>query len=78
MQPDATVHIRLLHDVLRLLAQGEALINARQDVIRSRWVQELVQEQHGDGSWGRLHSRDLQAKTRIITTEVGVERALAL
>jgi hypothetical protein len=78
MQPDATVRIRLLRDVLRLPTQDEALLNAQQDVIKSRWVQELVQEQWGDGSWGRLQSRDSQAKTRIRTTEVGVERALGL
>jgi len=52
-QPDATVRIRLLRDVLRLPAQDEALLNAQQDVIKSRRVQELAQEQQGDGSWGR-------------------------
>jgi energy-converting hydrogenase A subunit M len=78
-QPDATVRIRLLRDVLRLPAQDDAMLNAQQDVTtKSRWVQELIQEQQGDGSWGRLHSRDSQAKARIVTTEVGVERALAL
>src|SRR3989304_7928990 len=77
-QPEATVRLRLLRDVLRRPAQDEALLNAQQDVTKSRWVQELVQEQRSDGSWGRLHSRDSQAKTRIVTTEVGVERALAL
>ncbi len=77
-QPDATVRIRLLRDVLRLPAQDEVLLNAQQDVTKSRWVQELVQEQQSDGSWGRLHSRDSRARTRIVTTEVGVERALAI
>ena len=57
-QPDASVRIRLLRDVLRLPAQDEALLNAQQDVIKSRWVQELAQEQQSNGSWGRLHSRD--------------------
>ena len=77
-QPDAAVRIRLLRDVLRQPAQDEALLSAQQDVLKSRWVQELAQEQQGDGSWGRLHSRDSRAKARIVTTEVGVERALAL
>ena len=77
-QPDASVRIRLLRDALRLPPQDKALINAQQDVLKSRWVQELVREQQNDGSWGRLHSRDSRAKTRIVTTEVGVERALAL
>ena len=77
-QPDATIRLRLLRDVLRRPAQDEALLNAQQDVRKSRWVQELVREQQNDSSWGRLHSRDSRAKTRIVTTEVGVERALAL
>lgn len=77
-RPDAAVRLRLLRDVLHLSAQDEVLLNAQQDALKSRWVSELAQEQQGDGSWGRLHSRDSQATARIITTEVGVERALAL
>ena len=56
-QPDATVRIRLLRDVLRLPTPDKALLDAQQDVIKSRWVRELVQEQQGDGSWGRLHGK---------------------
>ena len=46
-QPDASVRIRLLRDVLRLPAQDEALLNAQQDVLKSRRGQELAQEQRG-------------------------------
>lgn len=77
-QPDATVRIRLLRDVLRRAARDESVLDAKQDVLKSRWVRELAHEQRGDGSWGRLHSRDSRAKAHIVTTEVGVERALAL
>jgi len=42
------------------------------------WVRELAREQREDGGWGRFHSRDSQARHRIPTTEMGVERALAL
>ncbi len=77
-QPDAAVRVRLLRDVLRRPMQDEALQAAQQDLVHTRWVSDLAREQRDDGSWGRLHSRDSRAKTGIITTEVGVERALAL
>ncbi len=51
-RPEATVRIRLLRDVLRWPAQDEAPLDAKQDVIKSRWVQELAQEQQSNGSWG--------------------------
>ena len=44
----------------------------------SRWVRELAEEQRSDGGWGPFHSRSTLLKQRIPSTEVGVERALAL
>jgi hypothetical protein len=76
--PDAVVRLRLLRDVLQRPADSPELVQARHDVARSHWVQELEREQWSDGSWGRLHSRDYRAQQKIPTTEVGVERALAL
>jgi len=41
-------------------------------------VQELEGEQWEDGGWGAFHSRSTRLKQKIASTEVGVERALAL
>jgi len=54
------------------------MVQARRDLSTSRWIHELEREQREDGSWGRFHSRDSQARHKIPTTEAGVERALAL
>lgn len=69
--PDAVVRRRLLRDVLGLPVDGSALENSLR-------VRELAQEQRQDGSWGRFHSQDSRLKQEILTTEMGVERALAL
>ena len=72
------VRFRLLRDVLARPSDSPELVQAQQDLSTSRWVQELEREQRENGSWGRFHSRDSKAKWKILTTEVGVERALAL
>jgi hypothetical protein len=41
-------------------------------------IQELVREQWPDGGWSAFHSRSTKRKQKIPSTEVGVERALAL
>jgi hypothetical protein len=76
--PDPVVCFRLLRDVLRRPADDPEMVQARESLSKSRWVQELECEQWSDGSWGRLHSMDVRAKQRIPTTEAGVGRAIAL
>jgi hypothetical protein len=76
--PDPVVRFRLLRDVLSSPPDSPELVQARRDLARSRWVHELEREQRENGSWGRFHSRDSQARHKILTTEMGVERALAL
>ncbi|MBM3144339.1 MAG: hypothetical protein FJ010_05060 [Chloroflexi bacterium] len=76
--PGAVVRHRLLRDVLRLDSTDSELQKAREDLDNSRQVQLLAREQRQDGSWGPFHSRDSRSKQKTITTEIGVERALAL
>ncbi|MBN1965819.1 MAG: hypothetical protein JW910_14300 [Anaerolineae bacterium] len=72
--PAPAVRMRLLRDVL-----GQPVDDATRNALdASRWVKLLAAEQRADGSWGRFHSQDAAAKQRVITTEFGVERALAL
>jgi len=75
--PDPVVRFRLLRDVLKVPPDTNTLINARNEMLQSRWIQELESEQREDGSWGRFHSA-MKTKARIVTTEAAVERGLAL
>ena len=76
--PDPVVRLRLLRDVLRRPADSNEVMQARSDLAANPWVRLLESEQRSDGGWGRFHSRDTRSKCKIITTEAGVDRALAL
>jgi hypothetical protein len=76
--PDPVVRYRLLRDVLRLPPGSPELQKARDDLKQSQCIRELADEQWADGGWGAFHSRSTRLKQKIASTEVGVERALAL
>jgi hypothetical protein len=76
--PGEIVRYRLLRDVLRRPDDDPELKWAKARLDLSRCVQELKGEQWEDGGWGPFHSRSTHLKQRIASTEVGVERALAL
>ena len=76
--PGAVVRYRLLRDVLSRAPEDSELREAKQNLTNSRQIQELAREQWQDGGWGAFHSRKTKRKQKIPTTEVGVERALAL
>jgi hypothetical protein len=77
-EPDPPVRVRLLRDVLDAPSDDPRLRDASESLKDSPHVRLLVAEQHEDGSWGRLHSRDTQAAAPVPTTEWAVERAVAL
>ncbi len=72
------VRYRLLHDVLCLSSENPEVAKVKKKLDESPHLQVLGAEQRLDGSWGRFHSRDSSIRHRIPTTEVGIERALAL
>jgi hypothetical protein len=76
--PEPVVRFRLLRDVLRRPRGDPQLERARASLDGSPCVQELAREQWPDGGWGAFHSRSTRLKQKIPSTEVGVERALAL
>ena len=76
--PGPAVRYRLLRDVLRVSPDSPELQQARADLYNSQNIRELAGEQWTDGGWGAFHSRSTQLKQKISSTEVGVERALAL
>jgi len=75
--PDSTVRFRLLRDVIKALPDSNILNIARKEMLNSRWVVELRNEQREDGGWGRFHSA-MKIKGKVATTEAAVERGLAL
>lgn len=75
---DVVVHYRLLRDVLKLPPDSPELQQARDRLKQSQCIQELASEQWRDGGWGAFHSRSTRLHQKIASTEVGVERALAL
>ena len=75
--PDPVVRFRLLRDVLVAEPDSDGLVQARQEMLQSRWVRELRSGQKEDGSWGRFHSAT-KSGGMIATTETAVERGLAL
>lgn len=76
--PGPVVRCRLLRDVLGMPAGSAELLKATHDLEKSRWVQILTREQRSDGGWGAFHGMNSPLRQWTPTTEVGVERALAL
>jgi hypothetical protein len=76
--PGPVVSYRLLRDVLRFSPDAPELQMARENLKHSRCIQELAAGQWADGGWGAFHSRNTRLKQKIPSTEVGVERGLAL
>lgn len=74
----AVVTYRLRCDVLRQSPAALELREAHQKLQNSVNIQSLTAAQWADGSWGAFHSKDTKCKQAIPTTEIGVERALAL
>ena len=76
LEPDHLIQYRLKRDILQQSAAELTHLKSQLDA--NPWVQQLTHEQHPHGSWGRFHSQDTTATQKIITTEFGVDRGLAL
>jgi len=76
--PCPVARLRLLRDVLGRPPDAPEVSEAQRGLDKSRSVQELQREQREDGGWGAFHSRSTRVKQMTASTEVGVERGLAL
>lgn len=76
--PGVVVRYRLLRDILCKESDDNNLMYAKISVDSSTGIKELAAEQREDGGWGAFHSMNTHRKQRTLTTEMGVERALAL
>jgi hypothetical protein len=77
-QPGPVPRYRILRDIVRRPAGHPELAEAREAMLRSRWVTELTEEQGRHGGWARFHSAEAKARRKIPTTEFAVGRALQL
>lgn len=76
--PDPVPEFRILRDILRVSPEDPDLLRVKQRILASRWVRQLAQAQDENGIWGRFHTRDSKRKTAFPTTEIAIQRALAL
>ena len=67
----------LMRDVIKLDSKNEELIFAKNMVLKSKWVNDIIQLQWEDGSWGQFHSMS-QFSQSPITTEQALRRLLIL
>ena len=72
------VRLRLLRDVLEAPFDDASVSEATAALDDSKWVRQLAAEQHSDGSWGAFHTARYPIDQKIPTTEVALDRALAL
>lgn len=78
VSPDPVPEFRILRDILRVSPEDAELLRCRQGMLASKWVQRLAEAQNENGIWGRFHTRDSKLKTAFPTTEIAIQRALAL
>lgn len=67
----------LMRDGMKLDSKSKNLIRAKEAVLQSKWVKDIVKLQWEDGSWGEFHSLSQSAKS-LITTEQALRRLLVL
>jgi hypothetical protein len=76
--PGPAVRVRLLRDVVKVRPDNLDLLNSIEELLRVPSVQLLSQGQMSDGGWGRFHSRATISRPITITTEIAINRSLAL
>lgn len=74
---DAIPKYLLMRDVLKFNKDNKEMINTKNKVLQTKWVNDIVNLQWDDGSWGRFHSMNTSSKLSI-TTEGALRRLLIL
>lgn len=77
-RPDPIPKLRTLRDVLWISPDDPVFFHAKQVGLSSKWVRQLAEAQDENGIWGRFHTRDSKRKMAFATTEIAIQRALAL
>ncbi|OGC95390.1 MAG: hypothetical protein A2W25_10450 [candidate division Zixibacteria bacterium RBG_16_53_22] len=75
---EPVIRLRLRRDILGQKEPGGKLLSIRRAVDRSRNIGILRDERSADGGWGAFHSASPAPGKKIVSTEAGVRRALAL
>lgn len=67
----------LLRDILRLPISHQQIAKAKEDVLKTKWVNDVLELQQSNGSWGYFHSLSLSNKYPM-TTEQALRRLRVL
>lgn len=67
----------LMRDVIKINRENKEMIYAKNRVLQTKWVNDIIKHQWKDGSWGQFHSMSQFSKS-IITTEQALRRLLIL
>lgn len=72
------VCVRLYRDVLGIDPIDTRLLEAEARLLKSDLTRNILDHQHANGSWGRLHSSRSQPRSVVPTTEFAVRRLRSL
>jgi hypothetical protein len=78
LEPDPIPRLRIQRDILRVSRSSKAFSESKASMKNCRWVLQLAEEQHQDGSWGRFHTEDTKSRQRIPTTQHAILRGIEL
>lgn len=67
----------IMRDLLKIKIDSRELKDAKNEVLKTKWVNDIIKLQWDDGSWGRFHSMSTLSKMQI-TTERALRRLLIL
>jgi hypothetical protein len=70
---DPVPKYRLLRDIVKLPEDEPQLVTAKEEVLRTKWVIDLISLQQPNGSWGYFHSLSTKSDYTI-TTEQALRR----
>ena len=76
--PEAVIQYRIRKEILFQETSRSHLLELQQAMMEHPQVKILQGEQMSNGGWGRFHSRDTRAKQKIPTTEIAIDRGIAL
>ena len=72
------LRVHLLRDLLDVPPDDPRVTEAAEALEESRWIRQLAADQHEDGGWGAVHTATYPRTQSIPTTEVAIDRAVAL
>ncbi|MBY8990117.1 MAG: hypothetical protein KGD58_05140 [Candidatus Lokiarchaeota archaeon] len=76
LNPEPIPKYLILRDILE--KDPKQLTELKKQVLQSKWVIDILDEQRENGSWGRFHSQNTKLKQKYVTTEVALHRCAVM